>query len=41
MRKLFLILILFSTPLFINAQQNDVSLGAQYTWFPTKTRWIF
>lgn len=31
MRKLFFILILFSTPLFITAQENDISLGAQYT----------
>ena len=31
MRKIFFLLILFSIPLFLNAQQNDVSLGAQYT----------
>lgn len=30
MRKIFFILFLFSLPLFITAQENDVSLGAQY-----------
>lgn len=41
MRKLFLVLTLFSLPLLLNAQENDISLGTQYTGFQQRLSGFF